>query len=117
MKKIILSIFLITSCSNDSSLVWLNSAQWDQEDAFVNCLAGVCTVIGDFDEKPVHSNLKRAEVGDTISVYKTYPAKGEASLKKIFKIRGIALKDGRCWLNVKPGKSDSYLVVSGCKEI
>ena len=31
-----------------------------------------------------------------------------------YRIRGIALDNGRCWLNVKPGESDSFLVVEGC---
>ena len=116
VKKIIFSILVITSCSKSTSLVWLSDAQWKKEDAFVDCLAGVCKVLGDFDSKPVHSNLKTAAVGDTISVFRTSTSDSEESLLKRYRIKGIALKDGRCWINVKPGESDSYLVVSGCTE-
>ena len=66
------------------------------------------------DNKFISSNKKRANVGENIIVYETNKSTDERKVITTYRIRGIALDNGRCWLNVKPGESDSFLVVEGC---
>ena len=116
MKKLII-ILLVTSCSGGSSYIWINEASWNSEEAFVDCLAGLCKVMMDDDnDKLISSNKNRANVGENITVYETNKLTGEKKVVTTYRIEGIALDNGRCWLNVKPGESDSFLVVDGCRD-
>ena len=115
IKKLIIILF-VTSCSGGSSYSWIDEASWTSEEAFVDCLAGVCKVMMDDDNnKLISSSKKRANVGENITVYETNKSTGEKKVITTYRIKGIALDSGRCWLNVKPGESDSFLVVDGCK--
>ena len=116
MKKLI-AILFITSCSGGSSYSWINEATWSSEEAFIDCLAGVCKVMMDNDNnKLISSNKKTATLGENITVFETSKITGKKKEITTYTIRGIAKEGKRCWLNVKPGKSDSFLVVDDCRD-
>ena len=114
MKKLLTSLFVLGSCSGGSSFSWVNEVSWSSEVAFIDCLAGACKVMMDDETKETTSNKNKAAVGESISVYQTIKSTGDRKLLKTYRIRGIAIDGNTCWLNVKPGESDSFLVVEGC---
>tara|TARA_B110000977_G_C10881027_1_gene417504 strand:- start:45 stop:401 length:357 start_codon:yes stop_codon:yes gene_type:complete len=115
MTKLLISLAVLTSCSGGSSYSWINEASWSGEKGMIDCLAGRCTAYIITDEKNIISSRKNAQVGDNISVFQVFKSTGERKLIKNYRIKGIAIENKICWLNVKPGQSDSYLIVEGCR--